>query len=467
MMALRFRHSGYGRYLRYFLALGDLVLFNLVLALTLWIFAPDYTFDYKLVYASANVAYLAVLARVRGVVHKQRAILLDRVVADSLVSLGLHALFFCSLTALLSRTDVPILFYVVYYGIMVVALPVCNVVSRMLIKEYRRRGYNYTRVVIVGVNRVSERLAHEMEADPGFGYRLMAFFDNSCDKSFRYASLYRGDIDSLAAFVEAHKVDQIYCSLPENRVADLQAVVRIADEKGIDFFFVPASDPSLGRSFVLHNIGAMPVLAARRNPLKNPLNAAAKRAFDIAVSSVFLVTVYPLVYLPVAAVIKLTSPGPVYFRQKRTGYLGKSFDCLKFRTMHVNNDADTRQATADDNRKTRFGDLLRRTSIDELPQFINVWKGDMSIVGPRPHMLKHTEDYSKLIRRYMARHIVKPGITGWAQVNGYRGVTDQLWKMERRVEYDVWYIENWTFLLDLKIMVRTVLNVFKGESNAY
>lgn len=135
--------------------------------------------------------------------------------------------------------------------------------------------------------------------------------------------------------------------------------------------------------------------------------------------------------------------------------------------MHVNVDSDRAQATKDDPRKTKLGDLLRRTSLDELPQFINVFKGDMSIVGPRPHMLRHTEEYSKLVDQYMVRHLVKPGITGWAQVNGYRGPTDELWKMEKRVEYDVWYIEHWTFLLDLKIMARTVLNAIHGEENAF
>ena len=176
---------------------------------------------------------------------------------------------------------------------------------------------------------------------------------------------------------------------------------------------------------------------------------------------------YPLIYIPVAIAIKLGSKGPVYFKQERTGYRGRPFKCLKFRTMRVNATSDTSQATANDPRKTRFGDFLRRSSLDELPQFINVWKGDMSIVGPRPHMLKHTEDYSRLIDGYMVRHAVKPGITGWAQVNGYRGITDELWKMERRVEHDVWYIENWSILLDLKIMVRTVLNAFMGEKNAF
>ncbi len=210
----------------------------------------------------------------------------------------------------------------------------------------------------------------------------------------------------------------------------------------------------------------MPLLSITRNPLKNPLNRIFKRFFDIVVSSVFLVF-YPLIYIPVAIGIKLSSPGSVYFKQERTGYRGRSFMCLKFRTMRINAKSDEAQATRNDPRKTRFGDFLRRTSLDELPQFINVWKGDMSVVGPRPHMLKHTEEYTALVDRYMARHAVKPGITGWAQVNGYRGLTDELWKMERRVEHDVWYIENWTFLLDLKIMVRTVLNAIQGEKNAF
>ncbi|MDE5684305.1 MAG: sugar transferase, partial [Muribaculaceae bacterium] len=157
----------------------------------------------------------------------------------------------------------------------------------------------------------------------------------------------------------------------------------------------------------------------------------------------------------------------VYFRQERTGYLGRSFECLKFRTMKVNSTSDVCQATKNDPRKTRFGEFLRRTSIDELPQFINVWRGEMSIVGPRPHMLMHTEQYTELIDRYMLRHAVKPGITGWAQVNGYRGPTDELWKMERRVEYDVWYIENWSLLLDMKIIVRTVINAFRSDENAF
>ena len=156
----------------------------------------------------------------------------------------------------------------------------------------------------------------------------------------------------------------------------------------------------------------------------------------------------------------------MFFRQQRTGYRGKSFECLKFRSMRVNAQSDSLQATKDDPRKTKFGNILRKTSLDELPQFINVFKGEMSIVGPRPHMVQQTQEYSELIDKYMLRHTIKPGITGWAQVNGYRGPTDTLDKMEKRVEFDVWYAENWNFMLDIKIIFLTVFNAIRGEKNA-
>lgn len=207
-------------------------------------------------------------------------------------------------------------------------------------------------------------------------------------------------------------------------------------------------------------------MSVRHNPLKSMRNRVLKRGFDILFSSMALLA-FPIVLIPVAIAIKMSSPGPVFFKQKRTGYKGKEFNCYKFRTMRVNAQADSLQATEHDPRKTRVGDFMRRTNIDELPQFINVFLGNMSVVGPRPHMLKHTEEYSKLIDKYMVRHLIKPGITGWAQVNGLRGQTEQLWQMEGRVEHDVWYIEHWSFLLDLKIIVRTIINAVHGEKNAF
>ncbi|MEE0974734.1 MAG: exopolysaccharide biosynthesis polyprenyl glycosylphosphotransferase, partial [Muribaculaceae bacterium] len=230
--------------------------------------------------------------------------------------------------------------------------------------------------------------------------------------------------------------------------------------------FVPQISRYINRGFDLYNMGPVAVMTLRCNPLKRFVNRLLKRSFDLLFSSIVLLF-SPIVFIPVAIAIKLSSPGPVFFKQKRTGHLGKDFNCWKFRTMKVNADSDSKQAEKDDPRKTRVGDFLRKTSIDELPQFINVFLGDMSVVGPRPHMLKHTLDYSKLIDKYMVRHAIKPGITGWAQVNGYRGQTEQLWQMEKRVEHDVWYIENWTFLLDIKIIIRTVMNAIQGEKNAF
>ena len=196
-------------------------------------------------------------------------------------------------------------------------------------------------------------------------------------------------------------------------------------------------------------------------------NRLIKRLFDIVVSLIAIVIISATILIPIIIAIKLSSKGPILFKQKRTGYRGREFVCLKFRTMKVNADADTRQATKDDPRKTKVGDFLRKTSLDELPQFLNVLYGNMSVVGPRPHMVKQTDEYRKLINRYMVRHTIKPGITGLAQVSGFRGQTEKLWQMEKRVEYDVKYIENWTFWLDIKIMVRTVLNAVQGEKNAY
>ena len=300
--------------------------------------------------------------------------------------------------------------------------------------------------------------------DSGFGYKILGFFDDIASVSPSVKKdIY--PISSLRKFVAENDVRQIFYTLSgQNDI--LKEVIRIADDNCVEFYYVPQIPRTLARNFELHSVGHIPVLSIRHNPLKSTVNRIVKRTFDLVVSSLFL-CIYPLIYIPVAIGIKAGSPGPVYFKQERTGYLGRSFKCLKFRTMKVNATSDSCQATKNDPRKTRLGEFLRHSSIDELPQFINVWRGDMSIVGPRPHMLMHTEQYAELIDRYMLRHAVKPGITGWAQVNGYRGPTDELWKMERRVEYDVWYIENWSLLLDMKIMVRTVINAFRSDENAF
>lgn len=457
--------SGRGKYIRYLFSLGDLAIINLVfLALTFCF--PGIRSDSSVLrelWLLVNLSCLPVYILVPYSPHELRAIRMDYVFRTTILSVGVHALFFISMTSLLGVDVISAGQLLVYYFLIFVTMSAFRLAGSAMLKQYRRKGYNFLRVVIIGSGPTALRLKGALEGDAGYGYKLLGIFDD--DTSSLISGCKVLPVDRLEPFISENRIDQIFFTLSGHNDV-LSTVVRIADNNAVDFYYVPQLPRTLSRSFEYHSIGAVPVLSIRRNPLKNALNSGIKRVFDIVVSSAFLI-VYPLVYVPVAIGIKMSSPGPVYFRQLRTGYRGKSFTCLKFRTMRLNADCDSRPATENDPRKTPFGDFLRRTSLDELPQFINVWKGDMSIVGPRPHMLSQTELYSHLVERFMARHTIKPGITGWAQVNGFRGSTDELWKMERRVEHDIWYIENWTFLLDLKIMVRTVINAIVGDKNAY
>lgn len=462
-MSLRVTTPRLGRFVQAVMTAGDIVIVNILFGLTLWVM-PELPVDARTLrelWLLVNIGCLPMIFITHGDPSSKRAILMERVMRNALMAVGTHALFLMSLTSFLAII-LPWKMYVFFYGLMLAALPLFQISATFTLKKRRSKGFNFARVVIVGTGANAQRLYENMQKDAGFGYRVLAFFDDEISPGFYGEVL---PLNALADFVATKDVQQIFFALTGNHEALLETI-KIADDKVAEFYFVPNIPQTLARGFSLGNIGPVPVLSIRRNPLKNIFARMLKRSFDLAVSSTFLLF-YPLIYIPVAIAIKISSPGPVYFVQERTGYRGRTFRCLKFRTMRVNAQADRAQATEHDPRKTRVGDFLRRTSLDELPQFINVWKGDMSVVGPRPHMLKHTEDYTRLVDRYMVRHAVKPGITGWAQVNGYRGITDQLWKMERRVEFDVWYIENWTFLLDIKIMIRTVINAIAGEKNAF
>ncbi|MGM9852659.1 MAG: undecaprenyl-phosphate glucose phosphotransferase [Muribaculaceae bacterium] len=454
----------YGRYLPLLLTLGDFVLLNLVFLITVWI-NPDLAAMDKLreVWLLLNIAFVPVPLWQYYGDRNLRAIVLDLTVSDAVKAVGIHALCFLAMMTIID-VRIPLLQYLEYYGMMLVAMPVWWAFNRRMVKFMRRRGRNYVSVVIVGTGNTGTRLAEAMQTDLGYGYKILGFFDDTRHKGF--GGKYLGRIDDLREYVRHNYVQEIFYAVPGEDEEMLARVVKIADDNVIPFYYVPQVSRYVSRNYAVHNLGSLPVLSTLRNPLKNPLNKAIKRTFDIVFSSVALIF-SPLVFIPIAIGVKMSSPGPVFFRQERTGLQGRSFHCLKFRTMRVNTDADSLQATSDDPRKTAFGDFLRRTSLDELPQFINVFLGDMSVVGPRPHMVKQTEDYARIIDKYMVRHTIKPGITGWAQISGYRGLTDELWKMEKRVEYDVWYIEHWNFFLDLKIIFRTVVNAFRGEENAY
>lgn len=373
-----------------------------------------------------------------------------------------RALLQCLITIGVLAASINVLFYsfaghfLLYEGMLAFALiSIWHLLFRAAILAARKRGRNKIHVVLVGENENAARLAEMIRDDRDYAdYKLVATFGE--------------DPPAIDDYLRNNKVHQLYCSLnPALKTDMVNSIIRTCENLFIEFYYVPNMDGYLHRSMTFSELGPLTVVKLREEPLANPLNAAVKRLFDILFSVLFLVTLFPIIWVFVAIGTTISSPGPILFRQKRTGYKGKPFTMYKFRSMKVNTDADKVQATADDPRKTRFGDFLRRTSIDELPQLFNVLKGDMSIIGPRPHMELHTEVYTKLVDEYLVRHMVKPGLTGWAQVNGCRGETKTTEAMAERVRYDIWYIEHWSVSLDFKIFFMTVAQILGGDKQAY
>lgn len=455
----------FGKYIRVALTFGDFIVLNLAFILACWLLPEGGDILTKRMWLIVNIAFAPSAYFFSGI-HNDRIIYADRVVLNALQS---SLLFEGVYLALLYLFDIPYLgpLPLLSIGLMIfLMLSVWWLLSRRVLKKFRRMGFNFKRVVIIGAGATGKMVGQELASDSGYGYRLMGLFDDDVKALESIHGEFTGSINELERFVHLNKIDIIYYTLSAEDENLIRRMMRVADEAGAEFVYVPKFHKVLQGQFHISSVGTLPSLTHILSPLHRFPNKLVKRAFDLMVSIPFCI-VSPVIFIPIAIGIKLTSPGPVFFKQKRTGIYGRDFVCYKFRTMKVNAQADTLQATEDDPRKTKFGDFLRRSSLDELPQFFNVLIGNMSVVGPRPHMISHTEEYSALISRYMVRHAVKPGITGWAQVNGYRGATKQLWQMEKRVDYDVWYIRNWNIFLDVKIVFLTLFNGLRGEKNAY
>jgi len=445
--------------------ISDFVIINVAYWLVCMLFNVSPEFRSKLVFMAVNVAYVP-SALLFSNVHKVRIMFADRVMVQAFKSTVVYGATLVALFYVLDTFDVGWRSGIYFMGVYFVIMSLWWLISHSFLKKLRRMGLNFRRVALVGANDLSDILRCELQGDPGYGYRIMGIFDDNVPVSQRFSDFYTAPLYKLRDFVRDNNIDMIFYALPGDESSSLRKVMEITDEMGIEFVYLPNISPLLRGHFVSSHVGSMPALVHTASPLQRSVNSLIKRVFDICFSLPVLL-LFPLWGLPVAIGIKLSSPGPVFFRQKRTGIRGKDFTCYKFRTMRVNDDADRLQATENDPRKTRFGDFLRRSSIDELPQFFNVLLGNMSVVGPRPHMVQQTKDYSRLIDKYMVRHAIKPGITGWAQVNGFRGGTKHLWQMEKRVEYDVWYVHNWNFFLDIKIILLTILNALGRDKNAY
>ena len=315
--------------------------------------------------------------------------------------------------------------------------------ERVIIKHYRQKGRNTRMALFVGSDPELLNIYQRLNDDASKGYKVTGY----------YANKEMADIP-----------DDVCLSRTDGKV--IREISDYCDRKVVRFYYVPVSVETLGIDLKREMLDDIEIFTTHENPLTNPVNKIIKRAFDVVVS--FITLLFLLPFLPVLwLIVKIQSPGPLFFKQMRTGLDGKEFLCYKFRSMHVNDDADKLQATENDPRKYPFGNFMRKANIDELPQFWNVLKGDMSIVGPRPHMLAHTNQYSHLISKYMVRHFVKPGVTGWAQVTGFRGETKELWQMEGRVKRDIWYMEHWSFWLDIRIIWMTAKSIFVHDKHAY
>lgn len=330
------------------------------------------------------------------------------------------------------------------------------------LKKYRIvTGSNFRNAVIIGYTEEAKNLKNLFEKRNDFGYRFFGYFsDKKTNENIK------GKVSEIKDFVIENKIDEIYCSLNEISNEQLKDLVEFADENNVSIKFIPDSNQLFSKNLRIDYYEMFPVLSLQRTMLHDPVTKTFKRVFDLLFSLFVIIFILSWLSPILAILIKLESKGPVFFKQGRPGLDEEEFYCYKFRSMQINKTTE-KEASKNDPRVTKIGRFMRKTSLDELPQFFNVLFGDMSVVGPRPHLWSQNKTYGNRIKKYMVRHYVKPGITGLAQVRGFRGEIETEEDMINRIKFDVFYIENWSFAMDVKIIVQTVINIFKGEDKAY
>ena len=346
-----------------------------------------------------------------------------------------------------------------YFAYVFIAVSILKFLNYVLLMKYREQVKgNIRNVVVIGKNKMTNQLINVFKNRTEFGYQFKKqFCPNKDDFNMRDCLIY----------IANNNIDEIYCSVSALQNEELLKFIDFADNNLKTLKFIPDNKNIFSKKLKFEYYDYIPILSLRDIPLHNPINALIKRTFDI-LFSLFIIFGLLIWIAPILAIlIRIESRGPVFFIQKRTGVDNRDFQCYKFRSMAMNSSADNEQAGKNDMRVTKIGRFIRSTSIDELPQFYNVLFGHMSVVGPRPHMLKHTDEYANKVDKYMLRHFVKPGITGLAQVKGYRGEIETESDILNRIKFDIFYIENWSFFLDLKIIVQTMLNAISGEEKAY
>ena len=465
---------------------GDFILLNLILLLFAryhWRIGIWEENELEVFTLIANLALVISQMRFSPIIHK-RLVGAGDVLQRIICLTALHAIVGYLILKIIDY-DLPVGWLIGEINtVFFVSLLFKRLLERWVIRLYREAGRNTRMVTLVGSDIELVNIYRKLIDDATLGYKVLGYYGDdklieTIEKVEREEKINlsalknlerKGSIEDLLAAMGRHEDlqlgDELYVCLSRKDRDVIKKLSRYCDYKVVRFFYVPISVESIGLNLKRELMDDIEVYTTYEIPLQNMGNRILKRTFDIVFSMFFLIPtalMFPFIWL----IIKIQSPGPIFFKQARTGIDGKTFMMLKFRSMHVNADADKVQATKDDPRKYPFGNFMRKSNIDELPQFLNVLRGDMSIVGPRPHMLAHTEQYSALISKYMVRHFVKPGLTGWAQVTGFRGETKELWQMEGRVKRDIWYMEHWSIWLDIRIIWMTFKTIFVHDENAY
>ncbi|MDB5248554.1 MAG: Undecaprenyl-phosphate glucose phosphotransferase [Segetibacter sp.] len=331
---------------------------------------------------------------------------------------------------------------------------------------YLRKQYPLNKkAIIIGYNELGKKLVENISYNRTL--TIIGYFDDEETISEVPNLPVLGKIGGSVQYAIDNNISEIYSTVSPERNLHIYELAQLAETNFIRFKFVPDFRMFINRKVHIDFARNIPILSLRTEPLENLDSQIKKRSFDIAFSLIMIFFILSWLVPLIAILIKLDSRGPVFFTQLRSGKNNRSFLCYKFRSLRVNNDANAKQVTRDDDRFTRLGKFLRKTNLDEFPQFINVFRGEMSIVGPRPHMLKHTAEYSQMLNHYMIRHYIKPGVTGWAQINGYRGEIRNKKDLRGRIEYDIWYMENWSMWLDLRIILLTLYKTIKGDEKAF
>jgi Undecaprenyl-phosphate glucose phosphotransferase len=340
-----------------------------------------------------------------------------------------------------------------------------NYVYFKMVKYYNKKSSHVKRALLIGDNETMRKVKRIIKVNPVLNYKFVGFLsDNLQGKNVL------GRCDSFVQVIKNNNIHVVFVAVknPDELVSDCakkKELLHTCNQLGVRLLYVPENEEIEMGNDKVEKMNGITLINPQKIPMDHIENQIKKRLFDLVFSGMVIIFLLSWLYPLLGLLIKLSSKGPVLFTQKRTGVNKVTFNCYKFRSMRPNNESDMKQATEDDPRITRIGKFLRKTNIDELPQFFNVFRGEMSVVGPRPHMLSHTDKYSTLIDDYLVRHYVKPGITGWAQISGFRGETDELWKMEKRVEYDKEYINNWSFDWDFLIVWKTIFDL-KAFMNA-